>query len=291
MSRYLTKLTAKLVYATTLLDRAYHDFDKLRSLLVLAFGSESFFESYGSLAYSASTKYHAGKPQFRQGLFPWEERTLEAFFPPPPARILIGGAGGGREAFGLADRAYALVAFEPALVPAQSMREVATAKYPGVLQAYRGSYADLPVLPAWPGSLPLDLRATGPFDGAILGWCSFSHITDDEGRVEALRRCSELTDGPILVSYFPANTRGGAGSPRAGVLGALHRRANRRGASIFAPGIGYARLLDEDDIRTLAARAGLQVVHIDHETDWAHAVLRSGQPDSRPVSNGEAEAG
>src|ERR1700752_2352975 len=99
MAGALTRLAARLVHSTTLIDRAYFRFDRLRSLLVLAFGSDSFFEVHSKLAYEASTAYRADSPQFRSGLFPWEQRVIREFFPAPPARGLPGGAGGGREAY------------------------------------------------------------------------------------------------------------------------------------------------------------------------------------------------
>jgi hypothetical protein len=42
---------------------------------------------------------------------------------------------------------------------------------------------------------------------------------------------------------------------------------------MFASGIGYARYLDESDLRAMAHRAGLDVLHVDNELGWPHAIL------------------
>src|SRR5688572_16019139 len=54
-----------------------------------------------SLERCAVDTHYDDSPQFRDnvehGLFRFEERALERFFPKPPARLALPGAGGGRE--------------------------------------------------------------------------------------------------------------------------------------------------------------------------------------------------
>ena len=272
MAGSLTRLAARLIHSTTLIDRAYLKFDRLRSLVVLAFASESFFDVHSKLAYGDATAYRADSAQFRSGLFPWEQAAIGAFFPAPPARVLLGGAGGGREAYPLVEMGYDVVAFEPAPVLAATMAQKAGAEFPS-LKTYRGAYEDLPTVFAIPGNESIDLRGSAPFDAAIIGWASYSHLVSDSARVAALEKLAALTSGPLLVSCFPE--RGGyVATPGTGLSKALKRRALRHGRSIFTTGIGYVRLLSEDDLRALADRAGLQIVRSWWQSEWPHAILQ-----------------
>jgi hypothetical protein len=285
MSGYLTRLGARLVHSTTLIDRAYHGFDRLRSLVVLAFASESFLEEHCKLAYGASPSYRADSPEFRRGLFKWEELAVRDFFPAPPARVLLGGAGGGREAYALIEMGYTVVAFDPAPTLAASMREKALREYSASLQAYCAGYEDLPMLRDAPEGQQLDVRSLAPFDAAILGWSSFSHLIDDSARVAALKQFASLTRGPILVSYFSHEPHAAPAVSGGGPLNALRRRALRHGVAMFTTAIGYARLLSEEELKGLADRAGLLVVHVDRERGWPHAILRGRESERVTVAS------
>jgi hypothetical protein len=271
---YLTRLAARFVHSTTLIDRAYQRFDRLRSLLVLAVASDSFLDAHCKLAYDALTAYQADSPDFRRELFQWERLAVRNFFPAPPARVLLGGAGGGREAYGLCEMGYRVVAFDPAPVLAASMRKRAEAEWAALLETYCASYQDLPIMPATSGSQLVDLRTQAPFDAAILGWVSFSHIVQDSARVSALKAFGELTRGPILVSYYSDAARTGPARGAGGRLRALRRRAARRGTSMFTTGVGYVRLFSDADLRDVVERAGLEVVHIDNDHAFPYAILR-----------------
>src|SRR5260221_14025673 len=61
---YFSRFGARLVHSTTLIDRAYQRFDRLRSLVVLAFASDTFLDAHGHLAYDATTAYRADSPDF-----------------------------------------------------------------------------------------------------------------------------------------------------------------------------------------------------------------------------------
>jgi hypothetical protein len=271
MARFLTRVSARTLKLTTVIDRAYQRFDRTRSLLVMAFASERFLTEYGRVAFDSADAYRAGSSTFRTGLFLWEERAIRDFFPPPPARILVGGAGGGREAFALMARGYELVAFDPAPGLAASMCKAAADFAPGSFSAHCASYADLPLMPSTAQFSARDLRTQPLFDGVIVGWTSFSNLITDDERVDALRLIGTLTHGPILVSYFGRN--GGAPAPPAGRLAALRRRASKRGAAMFTSAIGFVRLLSEEEVRDFARRAGLRVLHVDHEGEFPFVIL------------------
>lgn len=266
-----TKAAARLIYTSYYVDRAARKFESWRAHVVLALASEKFLDEYGQLAFGTNRAYIAGDAGFRRGLFSWEIEAIERFFPPAPARVLLGGAGGGREAFPLLERGYHVVAFDPSVPLVQSMIRNTPAEYHDALDARAGGYHDLPVLRAMDRLPALDLQKQPPFDAAICGWCSLGHIPTDAGRLDALRRCAALTHGPILISFFyqaPFTPDATAGSW-------LTRRAARWGSAMFAPNVGYSRLLSEEDVATLAEQAGLEVVHLEREKAWPHAVLRA----------------
>src|SRR5262245_36576488 len=106
----MRSLLAWAVMATGLVDRGYRSFDRLRSKIVVACGSEEFFDIYNDLLYAR----RIGALAFRAFLMPFEEQAISRHFPSPPGAVLVGAAGNGREAVTLARQGYRVVAFEPA---------------------------------------------------------------------------------------------------------------------------------------------------------------------------------
>lgn len=246
------RLAAHAVRATTLIDRAYRRFVSLRSRAVLATASDAFHDEYNDVSYASQKSYVAGTTVFRSNLFPWEDAAIKRHFPPPPATILVGAAGGGREAFVLESCGYRVVAFEPARTLAEAM---ATQRADAArVEVLLGRYEDLPfLLPLGSGGGPIDLRSRPPFDAALLGWISFSHLRSDDACVATLRGFGLVTSGPILVSYFS----------RVGGRGAA------AGSAEFSIDLGYYRSMEEGQVARLAEEAGLSVIAGDHYLGWS----------------------
>jgi hypothetical protein len=242
-----------MVVSTAGVDRAYRVFDRLRSRIVLRCASAAFYDVYNDLTYARQNIYRAGTTAFRATLFPFEERAISSHFPPPPGTVLIGAAGGGREALALARWGYRVVAFEPAWPPATSLRQVC-GELP--IETLVGRYEEIPLMRSttYP-PVTVDLRSRAPFEAAILGWTSFSHLRSDARCIETLREFGHLTRGPILLSYYPASDDGSS--------------------SGFLIGIGYYRKFSGAEIRELAGHAGLEIVHLDEEDNWPHAIVRA----------------
>lgn len=250
----LDRLAAQLIKASTLVDRAYRRFDRLRSRAVLAVSSEGLLEAYNDVAYGKTPEYRADLPKFRRELFRWEQEALARWFPPPPATVLIGGAGGGREALALAERGYAVVAFEPSAALARSLAG-ATASHP--IEVFLGRYETLPAVSGLNGGADIRLDARAPFDGAIIGWTSYSHLRTEARRVQTLRQIATICHGPILLSFYPAKHQ-----PR---------------RDLFSVAVGFYHLSDEAEIRQTAATAGLDVLELsmeDLDGRWPFAVLQ-----------------
>jgi hypothetical protein len=233
--------------ATGLVDRGYRSFDRLRSRIVVACGSDEFFGIYNDLVYARKQSYDWAT----KGLAPFEERVISRHFPAPPGAVLVGAAGGGREALALARQGYRVVAFDPVRLLAASLAEMCEGL---PIESLIGRYEDLPVVSSLSNPpVTIDLRSRGPFSAAILGRGSISHLQSDQDCIATLRQFGELTHGPILVSYLP-----------------FYGGPNRR----FGMNLGFYRPFTGAEIRALAEGAGLEVVYLDDEDHW-HAVVRS----------------
>jgi len=255
----LARLLARALWATRFVDRAYARFNRLRTRMVVSRATERFYDVYNDLAFGGQAHYRPGTEVFRQDLFPWEREAIEAWFPPPPATVLIGGAGGGREAIALARRGYAVTSFEPAhrLVASFLEHEAPRA---GQVEAFVGRYEHLPVVtPLQDGSPSLDLSQRPRFAAAIFGWASFSNLHTDEQRIDALRSMAKLTDGPILLSYFPHHSDAADGGVKRGS---------------FSLNVGHFRDLTEQEVREQAAAAAVDIVWMLHDTGWPRAIIR-----------------
>jgi hypothetical protein len=240
-------------------------FDAVRSMAVLAFASDEVLKAHNDV--------HYGGMMPGSGLFEWEKEAVRDHFPPPPARVLVGAAGLGRESFALAEMGYSVTAFEPVDQLVARMRAMLQNTVPPI-RVFQGAYQDMPILDRHQRPASHDLRTDPPFDAAVIGWVSLSHILKDTERVETLRRFAEVTHGPILASFFPADS----GQPRESgkSLGTWIRRRGhrRRGLSRFVIRGGYCRLLSAEDITRLAKEAGLDVraIHLRHAFQ-PHAVF------------------
>jgi hypothetical protein len=142
---------------------------------------------------------------------------------------------------------------------------------------YRAAYEDLPALaspdPAQPSAR---LEELAPFDVSLLGLGSISHVRTPENRVRALRHFAAATRGRILVSFLtqrmvPAAARPGVDRLRR----SLRARRGRDPADGFSLDAGYYHLFGEREIRDLASRAELDVIHYDDDVRrvYPHAVL------------------
>jgi hypothetical protein len=261
----IARLIARTILATRWIDAAHSYFDKARSRVVVRLASEQVLMEFNALAYQKDKTYVPGAEQFRHHLFAWESATIRAHFPDAPARLLVGGAGGGREVFSLADRGYEIVAFEPAAELAAGMAEKASTT--SSVRVFRSRYETLPRLdPARAGEAAGDLRALAPFDAALMGWGSFSHLMSEESRIRALESMAAVVDGPIMVSFLAFRT--GGDTPA---------RITRHRDDAFSAFIGYYHVSTPTEIQRLAGAAGLEVYYMESdeaESSWPHVLLR-----------------
>ncbi len=273
-SPFLTEVVVRVLHATRHVDSAYQLFDRARSELVAAAASDRTLTRFNDYAYGRSGFYNPAASSFRGELFPWEEDVFERFFPPPPARVAVGGAGGGREVFALLERGYSVVAFEPSEELAAAM---AAAKPPdGELTVLVGGYEGLPHLRET-DDRPTKLEEYGPFDAALLGWGSFSHLRSESVRIATLRSIAQTTSGPIVASFLAIRDVDSPPRSRRGRLRrAIPRRSGREFGDRFSVFIGFFHATDPAEVNRLAKSAGLEVVHAifdERDTNWPHVVF------------------
>jgi len=276
------KLLARAIRATMVVDTAARRFDRVRSALVTRFASDSVLDAYNELTYDATSVYDAGSPSFRRGLFNWEREMIALAFPKAPGRVLVGGAGGGREAFALAALGYAVVAFDPSAGLARSMAGEAQANER--VESLIGRYEDLPRLVRARDGIDVDLRARAPFDAAMFGWTSYSHVRTSTARIAALRVFGELTNGPVVVSFFLA----GQGPPRqpGGARRIARALGFRSNGDSFTPYIGFYHHSTAAEIEDEVRQAGLELSHAcydDLDGRWPYLVLRASSASSAEV--------
>jgi hypothetical protein len=267
----LPRAAAALLQATTLVDRAYRAFGGVRSALVASLAPDSLLDAYNERAYANAGVYRPGSANFREALFRWEESAIERHFPPAPARLLVGGAGGGREPLALAARGYEVVAFDPAaaLVDALAARAAGMSN----LTAFAGRYEDLPWLSASENGARVNLQDVRPFDAAILGWASYSHLRTAASRRTALERVAAVTTGPILLSFYLCPTPPPPSRVRAWLAGRRLWSPTDR----FTPAVGFYHLSTKDELLDELAAAGLEVVEFsadDLDGRWPYCVAR-----------------
>jgi hypothetical protein len=250
-------LGLRLILATRILDRAYARLDRVRSLAVLSLAPDATLDRFNDWAYSQSNAYRRGSSGFRRGLFPWEEDVVRRFFPKPPARVLVGGAGSGREPVALAALGYDVVAFEPVTTLAGAANATDET---GAVHWYRAGYEDLPALASVEGGPSARLPDLRPFDVAILGWGSFSHLRNDASRVAALRAFADVTLGPILASFIAVKSSRAARARR--ITRRLLARRGRQPGDHFSIQMGFRHPVSEDEVAALAKDAGLDVLEL-----------------------------
>jgi SAM-dependent methyltransferase len=261
-------------------DRMFDRFNRLRSRLVINFASDAVLDAYNDLNYGTQPVYEAGTTRFRAELFNWEADMFDRALPAPPGRILDGGAGGGREAFVLAERGYSVTAFEPSPALARSMAEQASARSARV-EVLLGRYEQLPRLESLNREETVDLSIRGRFDGAILGWTSYSHVRSGRARVATLRAFAQVTDGPVLLSFYLEQ-----GAPRvpgraARVFDAIGLKGGR---DQFTPVVGFFHVSRREEVEGEIAEAGLVLVDAswdDSDGRWPWVAVARRSPPAR----------
>jgi len=259
MSSVKLKLLLAFNSVSDLLDRAYRNFDVLRSELLLANVSPEHWHRFTVHNYDRNQLFHSD--QHHQRVFPWEKACFDDFFPAPSGRVLVGGAGSGREMSVLMGMGYRVAGFEPAAALVARGREILS---PEALLGFDvGGYEELV-------DGRLEVARRGPFDAVVLGWGSLSHVASAATRERLFRMLPTLCpDGPVLLSWIEAKP---VGKKRDRLRRGLSRigSATPSANDSFRPHMGFIHALDRDELVMLAALADREVVRVGA---GPHAVL------------------
>ena len=220
--------------------------------------SESELDAVDAYYYSKHLIYR-DEGYNSQGLFGWESKAFDAHFS-GCQRVLVTAAGGGREVLALRERGVEALGFEchPALVAAAQQALAHRGQPTSAIQSCARD--------EWPSD--------EHFDGAIIGWGSYSLMRGRARRVDFLRgaAASLPKGGPVLLSFF-----------RRSGLALQHRVALAVGNSIrrlsrrvpLEPGDGlvpnFVHQFSEAQIREELAAAGFDCVHF-QTSPYGHAV-------------------
>lgn len=267
---------------------AYHAHEIVRDEVLFAWLRPELRGELTLLAYSDMATYLPGGATYQGGLFPWERQLLSHSLIPKGGRVLLGAAGGGRELLALAEAGYEVVAFEPNPTLLGGARATAE-RFPGT-RVVSAAYGDL-VQAATAGSGPLADLVKSHFDWVLLGWGSFTHVTEPADQLALLRALRALVpNGPVAFSFFLR--KAGAEVPsrsqrlRDGARAALRRLGTNEPPP---PGLGYefgggfVYNFTEADIGALAHASGYEVAHFDASA-FPYAILRPIAPGSAPGS-------
>ncbi len=186
---FALRQAARLIYCV----RKIHDlFWKSVADLVELTLSEEQAAAWTRFHYSSRSGQYVHNGYNNSGLYDWERRAIDDYFPKSPARILLTAAGGGREAIALAQLGYEVVALEP---EEQFYFELTKAcAGDESLTAMQTSHEQLIATP------PTDLPC---FDGVVIGWGSFSHLPKRDEVYALMETLQGLCPkGPILTSFF-----------------------------------------------------------------------------------------
>jgi hypothetical protein len=213
--------------------------------------------------------YGADAGAGRATLFAWEEAWLNRDLPAAPARILLGGAGRGRETSWLIDRGYTVVAFDPARAHvAQHNASCTKARavvldYESLARAGQARRNDRRAEVSDDAASVLD---RGPYDAALLGWGSVTHVLEERDQDALFEALTLLVPrGPLLASFFmsrasPAQGRVAALAAKlGGALGPApdaFAQANATSRVWCFPHAGFAYSFDRERLAELAALCG-----------------------------------
>lgn len=196
------------------------------------------------------------------GLFTWESRLINDYFH-GARRLLVTAAGGGREVWALCRMGFDVDAFEcnadlAAFANSLLERDGLSAR---VRLAPRNGCPDL-----------LD-----SYDGAIIGWGSFTLISSHAHRVAFLRdlRAVLPAGAPLMLSFFPRTGNERFLARQARIANFLRRLRHKPPVELgddLVP--NFAHHCSRAEIESALSAAGFELIHFGTE-DYGHALARA----------------
>ena len=130
----------------------------------------------------------------------------------------------------------------------------------------------------------VDLRRGSRFDAAMLGWTSFSHIRHRQDRIATLQRFAEITDGPVVASFY---LRKDSTRPPHAMSQWATRQGLRTDGDRFTPHIGFYHQSSANELAAEVAQAGLVLVaasYNDSDGYWPWIAVARPEVASAPTA-------
>jgi len=161
-----------------------------------------------------------------------------------------------------------------------------------LVEAFVGRHEDLPWLTNQTNRARVDMRQQPPFDAALFGWTSFSHLRTRDARVAALRTVAGLTNGPVVASFYTGRPRL---TPPAGIFHSVAPALGLRfTGDLFTPYVGFYHLSTPDELVGEVRDAGLDTLHASFdELDgrWPYLIVQPAlRPDQKPPTSSRQPA-
>ena len=127
---------------------------------------------------------------YGDGLYPFEARAVDEFFPPPGARILVPACGSGREMLALKTKGYVVEGFDP------------IERYVEIARRVTNAPVAVDTLQSWAARV-----SASRYDAVLVGWGAWSHILLHGHRMAILRALRvACPTGPVLLSFHSAES-------------------------------------------------------------------------------------
>lgn len=224
--------------------------------------NRSALQEIASTYYAHKEAYQSDSYNMR-GLWDWEANAIDQYFVGCQS-VLLGAAGGGREIVGLARRGLKVAAFEcqPSLVAYSQ-------------QLLQSQAIQAQVMLAQPDQVP---ESSAIYDGLILGWGAYIHITGRDNRIQFLTQFRQhvKTGGPLLLSFWVRPRDGKQMRWTFKVARFLRRiRGSKEPIEMGDTLNGtFDHYSTEDEIRAELAAAGFELVFF-ADSPYGHAVGRA----------------
>lgn len=236
-------------------------FKKLVEEIILA----SISPSYGTQFISNLYLKSYGPSSLNNGLFEWEKKAINSFFPQPPAKIFVGGAGAGRELITLSSQGYYLTGIEP--IKSSAVCAISSIPKEKLLAFLVSSYETLV------NGKPNEIEEYAPYDAVILGWGSFTHILDTNMHKLLLKKVRSLCPkGPILLSWLRAMYVGPKTKTLRKLLSCFGFKKHSD-TDFYSSELGFHHRFSFEEIKELASLSGNKIVFYEDKKTYPHAVL------------------
>ena len=230
--------------------------------IILAFYQNSNWEELNKACYKRANFY--GAKSLQLGLFLWEKLVIDQYLPKVPAKILVLAAGSGREAEYLINKNYTVIACEIV----DNFREKLSILLSKSKENKTYPYSFFDIVNN--KSIQEELRS----DAVLIGHGAISHIPKRSEQVLLLKRITQICpDGVIIFSWLKYKKQPNYRKKWRILIYKLTGRKISKFKEYLYP-CGPVHYANTNFMKSLIRDSGLDIVHYDDKSTYAHAVCR-----------------